>query len=40
MSLWQFQAVVNGYAEANTPESEQSLDKQEIEELSELIDGY
>jgi hypothetical protein len=39
MSLWQFQAVVNGYADAHSPEEDKGLDKQEIEELSDLIDG-
>lgn len=39
MSLWQFQAAVNGYADAHTPEADQGLDQQEIKELSELIDS-
>lgn len=38
MSLWEFQARMNAYVDANTPDSKRGLDDQEIAELSELID--
>lgn len=38
MSLWQFQAGVNGYIESQSPSSDGDLDSQDIQELSELIE--
>lgn len=38
ISLWQFQAAINGYADAHDPDTDKGLDQQELIELSELID--
>lgn len=37
MSLWEFQAVRNGYEDANTPEDEKGLSRSEFAELAEMI---
>jgi hypothetical protein len=39
MSLWQFQAAVNGYLEAHAPADDKSLGRDEIEALGNYIDG-
>lgn len=39
MSLWQYQAAVNGYTEANTADDDKSLTDEETSELGKWIDG-
>lgn len=38
MSLWQYQAAVNGYIAANSPE-DKNLSQDEIQELGDFVDG-
>lgn len=41
MSLWQFQAAVNGYLEAHVPETgPKQLSEQERREIEEIISGH
>ncbi|MDR3512625.1 MAG: hypothetical protein P4L73_13400 [Caulobacteraceae bacterium] len=37
MSLWQFQAACAGYADANSPDDDDSLTQAEFDELATMI---
>lgn len=39
MSLWQFQAAVNGYLEAHASADDKGLSREEAEALGDWIEG-
>lgn len=40
MSLWHYQAAVNGYIAANSPADDKTLSADEIAELGDFVDGH